>query len=234
MVKSPQCGRSWFRKMPWRRAWQPTPVFLPGEDLWTEEPGGLQSMGSQRVRRDWVTKHMTLYPPLLSHTESFHCPKKLYSSLSLPPQKTLAITDISPVSINLPFTECHIVEIIPFQIGFFHLKYVFKALPSLFHGLTAHFFLSLNKISFFSVVIYGCESWTIKKTEHRRIDAFKLWCWRRLLRLAWTTRKSNKSILKEINLNIHWKDWCWSWSSNTLATWCEKSTHWKRPWCLVR
>ena len=146
MVKSPRCGRSWFRKMPWRRAWQPTPVFLPGEDLWTEEPGGLQSMGSQRVRRDWVTKHMTLYPPLLSHTESFHCPKKLYSSLSLPPQKTLAITNISPVSINLPFTECHIVEIIPFQIGFFHLKYVFKALPSLFHGLTAHFFLSLNKI----------------------------------------------------------------------------------------
>ena len=122
--------------MPWRRAWQPTPVFLPGEDLWTEEPGGLQSMGSQRVRRDWVTKHMTLYPPLLYHTESFHCPKKLYSSLSLPPQKTLAITDILPVSINIHFTECHIVEIIPFQIGFFHLEYVFKALPSLFHGLT--------------------------------------------------------------------------------------------------
>ena len=46
--------------------------------------------------------------------------------------------------------------------------------------------------------------------------------------MPWTARRSNQSILKEIN---HWKDWCWSWSSNTLATWCEELTHWKRPWC---
>ena len=52
----------------------------------------------------------------------------------------------------------------------------------------------------FPVVIYGCESWTIKKAECRRIDAFELWCWRRLLRVPWTTRKSNQSILKEISL----------------------------------
>ena len=51
----------------------------------------------------------------------------------------------------------------------------------------------------FSVVIYGCESWTIKKAEHRRIDAFELWCWRRLWRAPWTTRRSNQSILKEIS-----------------------------------
>ena len=51
----------------------------------------------------------------------------------------------------------------------------------------------------FPVVIYGCESWTIKKAEHRRTDASKLWCWRRLLRLPWTARKSYQSILKEIN-----------------------------------
>ena len=49
------------------------------------------------------------------------------------------------------------------------------------------------------VVMYGCESWTIKKAEHQRIDAFELWCWRRLLRVPWTTRRSNQSILKEIN-----------------------------------
>ena len=47
--------------------------------------------------------------------------------------------------------------------------------------------------------MYGCESWTIKKAEHRRIDAFELWCWRRLLRVPWTARRSNKSILKEIS-----------------------------------
>ena len=51
----------------------------------------------------------------------------------------------------------------------------------------------------FSVVIYGCESWTVKKAEHRRIDAFELWCWRRLFRGPWTARRSNQSILKEIN-----------------------------------
>ena len=51
----------------------------------------------------------------------------------------------------------------------------------------------------FPVVTHGCESWTIKKAEHQRIDAFELWCWRRLLRIPWTARRSNQSILKEIN-----------------------------------
>ena len=56
----------------------------------------------------------------------------------------------------------------------------------------------LAKAMVFLVVIYGCESWTAKKAEHRRIDAFELWCWRRLLRVPWTARRSNKSILKKI------------------------------------
>ena len=56
------------------------------------------------------------------------------------------------------------------------------------------------KAMVFPVVMYECESWTIKKTEHRRIDAFELWGWRRLLRVPWTARRSNQSILKEINL----------------------------------
>ena len=58
---------------------------------------------------------------------------------------------------------------------------------------------SLVKAVVFPVVIYRCESWTIKKAEHQRIDAFKLWCWRRLLRVSWTAMKSNESIVKEIN-----------------------------------
>ena len=57
----------------------------------------------------------------------------------------------------------------------------------------------LIKAMFFSVVMYGCESWTLKKAERRRIDAFELWCWRRLLRVPWTARRSNQSILKEIS-----------------------------------
>ena len=59
--------------------------------------------------------------------------------------------------------------------------------------------LHLVKAIFFPVVLYGCESWSIKKAEHRRIDAFELWCWRRLLRVPWAARRSNQSILKEIS-----------------------------------
>ena len=58
----------------------------------------------------------------------------------------------------------------------------------------------------FPVVMYGCESWTVKKAEHRRVDAFELWCWRRLLGVPWTARRSNQSILKEINLGVLWKE----------------------------
>ena len=60
----------------------------------------------------------------------------------------------------------------------------------------------LVKATVFPVVMYGCESWTVKKAEHRTIDAFELWCWRRLLRVPWTARRSNMSILKEINPGI--------------------------------
>ena len=60
----------------------------------------------------------------------------------------------------------------------------------------------LFKAMVFPVVMYGCESWTVKKAGHQRIDAFELWCWRRLLRVPWTARRSNQSILKEINPGI--------------------------------
>ena len=65
-----------------------------------------------------------------------------------------------------------------------------------------HYFttkIHIVKAMVFPVVMYGCESWTIKKAEHQRIDAFELWCWRKLLRVPWTARRSNQSILKEIS-----------------------------------
>ena len=83
----------------------------------------------------------------------------------------------------------------------------------------------------FPVVMYGRENWTVKKAECWRIDAFELWCWRRLLRVPWTARRSNQSILRQSVLGVLWKEWCWSWNSNTLATSCEELTHWKRLWC---
>ena len=64
----------------------------------------------------------------------------------------------------------------------------------------------LVKAMVFPVVMYGCEIWTVKKAERRRIDVFELWCWRRLLRVPWTARRSNQSILKEIVLSVLWKE----------------------------
>ena len=80
-------------------------------------------------------------------------------------------------------------------------------------GITLPTKFHMVKAMIFPVVMYGCEIWTIKKAEYRRIDAFKLWCWRRLLRVPWTINpkgnescQSNQSILKESTLNIYWKD----------------------------
>ena len=86
----------------------------------------------------------------------------------------------------------------------------------------------------FSVVMYRCESWTVKKAEHRRTDAFELWCWRRLLRVRRTARRSNQSILKEISPEYSLEGLMLKLNSNTLATWCEELTHLKTPWCWER
>ena len=100
-------------------------------------------------------------------------------------------------------------------------------------GITLPTKVCLVKVMVFPVVMYGCQSCTIKKAEHQRIDAFKLWCWRRRLRVLWTARRSNQSILEESPLNTHWKDWCWSW---TPILWSpgKQLTHWKRFWCFSR
>ena len=88
----------------------------------------------------------------------------------------------------------------------------------------------LVKAMVFPVVMYGCESWTIKKTERWRIDVFELWYWRRLLRVPWTARRSNQSILKEISPEYSLE----GLMLRTLATWFEELTHLKRPWCWKR
>ena len=89
--------------------------------------------------------------------------------------------------------------------------------------------LHVVKATVFPVVMYGCESWTLKKAECRRIDALNRVVgedfWESFgLQRDQTSQSQRKSVL-----NIHWKDWCWSWSSNTLATWFEELTHWKDP-----
>ena len=78
------------------------------------------------------------------------------------------------------------------------------------------------------VVMYGCMRWTVKKAEHRRIDAFELWCWKRLLRVRWTARRSNQSILKEISLRISLEGMMLKLRLQYLATSGEEFTYWQR------
>ena len=89
--------------------------------------------------------------------------------------------------------------------------------------------IHLVKAMVFPVVMYGCESWTIKKIEHQRLMLLNCGVgedsWEAFGQQGdWTSQSERKSTL-----NIHWKDWCWSWSSSILATWCEEPTHWKNP-----
>ena len=90
--------------------------------------------------------------------------------------------------------------------------------------------VSLVKAMVFPVVMYGCESWALKKAEHRRIHAFELVLEKTWESLGLQGDPASPSLRRSV-LHIHWKDWCWSWNSNTLATSCEELTYWKRPWC---
>ena len=86
----------------------------------------------------------------------------------------------------------------------------------------------------FSVVMYGCESWTIKKAEHQRTDAFELWYWRRFLRVPWAARRSSQSTLREISPGCSLKGLMLKLKLKYFGTWCKELTHLKRPWCWER
>ena len=86
----------------------------------------------------------------------------------------------------------------------------------------------LVKAMVFPVVMYGCQSWTVKKAERRRIDAFELWCWKRLLRVPWTARRSNQSILKEISPGTSLEGMMLKLKLQYFGHLCEELTHWIR------
>ena len=87
--------------------------------------------------------------------------------------------------------------------------------------------IQLVKAMVFPVVMYGCESWTVKKAEHRRIDAFEVWCWRRLLRVPWTARRSKQSILKEISPGCSLEGLMLKLKLQYFGCSCEELTYWK-------
>ena len=94
----------------------------------------------------------------------------------------------------------------------------------------------LVKALVFPVVMYRCESWTLVKEswELKNWCFWSVWCWRRLLRVPGTARRSNQSILKEISTEYSLEGLIWNWSSNTLAIWIKELTYWKSPWCWER
>ena len=103
------------------------------------------------------------------------------------------------------------------------------------HIKKQRYFLLTNvytvKAMVFPVVLYRCESWNIMKAEQQRVDVFKLWCWRILLRVSWTAKASNQSILKEINVEHSLEGLMLKLKFQFLATRWEELIHWKRPWC---
>ena len=92
----------------------------------------------------------------------------------------------------------------------------------------------LVKAMVFPVVMYGCESWTIKKAKRQRTDAFDLWCWRRLLRVPWTARRSNQPILKEISPEYSLEGLMLNLKRQYFGHLMWRLTHWRRPWCWER
>ncbi|KAB0337726.1 hypothetical protein FD754_025020 [Muntiacus muntjak] len=169
----------WVRKIPWRRKWQPTPVFMP-----RELHGQRSLVGYIGLKLNIQKAKIMASGPITSWqidgeivetvadlifwgskiTADGYCSHEIKRRLLLGRK---VMTNLDSMLKNRDDT-----------------------LPTKVH---------LVKAMVFPVVMYGCESWTIKKSEHGRIDAFELWCWRRLLRVPWTARRSNQSILKEIS-----------------------------------
>ena len=120
-----------------------------------------------------------------------------------------------------------------------HLLHGRKAVMNLDSVLKSRDVILLTKVHtvkamVFPVVMCGCESWTIQKAECWRSDAFKLWCWKKLLRVPWTARRSNLSILKEINPEYSLEGLMLKLKLQYFVHLCEEPTNWKRPWCWER
>ena len=185
---------------------------------WMEEPGGLQSMGSLRVGHDWATS-LSLF-----HFHALEKEMATYSSVlawRIPGAgEPSGLMSMGSHRVGHDWSDLAAAAAAAADSI---LKSRDITLPTKVH---------LVKALVLPVVMYGCESWTIKKAECQRIDAFELWCWRRLLRVPWIARRSNQSIQKEISpeysleglmlrLKLHYfghliqrtdsleKTWCW-------------------------
>ena len=213
----------WVRKIPWRRKWQPTPVLLPGESHGRRSLVGYSPRGRKEsdtterlhfhfhfgaswagnkdtVLLYWTVKY-TEAQPLAEDVCTWQCMPDTWINfcdwicehmfISLKTQ--LEGSYVWDGDWSHEIKRCLLLG-----------RKVMTNLDSIFKSrdITLPTKVHLVKAMVFPVVMYRCESWTVKKAERRRIDAFELWCWRRLLRVPWTARRSNQSILKEISPGI--------------------------------
>ena len=200
---------TWARSLEKGMATHSSILFNPGESPWTKEPGGLQAIGLQTVGHEWSN---------LACIQVCH---------SFPSKEQVSFNFLASITKITADGDCSHKIKRRLLLG----RKVMTNLDSIFKSrdITLPTKVRLVKAMVFPVVMHGCESWTMKKAEHWRTDAFELWYWRRLLRVPWIASRSNWSILKKSLLGVHWKDWCWSWNSSILATWCKELTHLKRP-----
>ena len=201
--------------------------ILAWESSWTGKPGGLQPMGSRGVGHDCVAKHapydlaiplLGMYPEeikisILKRFLHSHIQLKHYSQQPRHGNNLCPLTNEQTKKHTHTHTHTHTHCVLffilfclfllnfLFCIGVQPINNVMIVSDSILKSgdITLPTKVCLVKAMVFSVVMYGCESWIITKADLQRIDAFELWCWRRLLRVPWTARRSNQSILKEIN-----------------------------------
>ena len=156
--------------------------------------------------------------------------------LLLPPLQLISISwESTEYANSIPsFRFIHLLITSVWTLGFLLYLVEYESLQSLLIAMLKLPWVWLVEVCLvkavvFPVVMYGCESWTIRKAEHRRTGAFELWCWRRLLRVIWTARRSNQSILKEISPEYSLEGLMLKLNCNTLATWYKELTRWKNP-----
>ena len=183
---------------------------IPG----TEEPGRRPSMGSHRVRHDWSD---------LAAAAAACRSSNLIPALSL---SLFFYHDLQELAIHFK----------GWNLRHWRKKWHMTNLESILksRNITLLTKVCIGKAMIFPVIMYRCENWTIKKAECQKIVAFKLWCWRRLLRVPWRLVRSNQSIRKEINLKYSLEGLMLKLRLQYSGHLMGRANHWKRPWCWER
>ena len=254
-----RCGFDpWVGKIPWRREWQPTPVFLPGEFHGQRSLPGYSLWGCKEsaMTEEISVWCMHTHRHARTHTILYHITPcsvawwkwkraKVGLKLNIKKIKIMAFGPIASWEIDGETMETvtdyfwgskinadgdcsHEIQRC-FLLGRKAMTNLDSILKS--RDMTLPTKVCLVKAMVFPVVMYGCGSWIIKKAEHWRIDAFELWCWGRLLRVPWTARRSNQSILKEISPEYSFEGLMLKLKLQYFSPLMQRTSSLEKTWC---